>query len=108
MKYLTICDGGNVRSHALAFYLKSQHGREAIAVGRLCVSPETMMMMCSWADRIVLMQPHMITSVPDEHLQKCRTVDVGPDRYGIWIHPDLISQVVPAAAWLVENERPQV
>lgn len=104
MKYLIVCDGGNVRSNALGYHLKWQHNREAIAVGRLYMSPETMEMLTSWADRIVLMQPHMTESIPVEYVDKVIVADVGPDRFGIYIHPELNEMVVQAAQYLVDSE----
>lgn len=104
MKYLCVCDGGNVRSAALAFVLKQEKRREAIAVGRLCVSPETMRMLCVWADRIVVMQRHMTESILPEYAAKVRAVDVGPDRFGIFIHPELLPMVRTGVEWLLKEE----
>ncbi len=87
----------------MAFFLKYPHAQEAIAVGRYVASKETMEMLCNWADRIVVMEPHMIKNVPDAHLTKVKIVDVGPDRYGIWIHPELIPQVREAATKLMSE-----
>lgn len=89
-----------MRSHALAYVLHDLRGHEAIAVGRLRVSSETLEMMCSWADIIVLMQEHMKESVPPEQSHKIRVCDVGPDRFGVYIHPELLSMVHQAADWL--------
>lgn len=102
-KYLVICDGGNVRSAALATTLKLDYGQEAIAVGRLFVTPETMRMLSDWADKIILMQPHMIESIPDYNQTKCGVVDVGPDRWGIYIHPELNELVNNYATELVRE-----
>lgn len=104
MKYLIVCDGGNVRSNALGFHLKWHHNKEAIAIGRLYMSPETLEMMSNWADKIVLMQPHMSESIPASYHEKVVVVDVGVDRFGINIHPELNTMVSQAAQWLVEQE----
>jgi hypothetical protein len=100
-KFLCVCDGGNVRSYALAWVLHDQLGQEAIPVGRLRVSPETMKMMCEWADLIVIMQPHMEESILPEFKPKLLCVDVGVDRYGMWIHPELLPQAQDGAKWLL-------
>jgi hypothetical protein len=100
MKYLCVCDGGNVRSHALAYVLHDLKGHEAIAVGRIRVSAETMEMLCGWSDRVVLMQPHMIESIPNSHRSKVLVTDVGVDRFGIYIHPELLAMVNAGADWL--------
>lgn len=84
----------------MAYVLHDERGHEAIAVGRLRVSAKTLEMLCRWADTIVLMQPHMEESVPARFKRKLRCVDVGPDKYGVWIHPELLPQVRLGAAWL--------
>ena len=104
LKYLIVCDGGNVRSAALATTLKLDYGQEAIAVGRLYMSSETMVMLSNWADRIILMQAHMIESIPDFNQNKCGVADVGQDRWGIYIHPELNELVNNIAAEL-EKEK---
>jgi hypothetical protein len=81
----------------MAYWLHDHCSSEAIPVGRMRVSENTMAIMCNWADRIILMQPHMIESIHEAHHHKCKVVDVGPDRYGIWIHPDLLKQVQDAS-----------
>jgi hypothetical protein len=103
MKFLCVCDGGNVRSHALAFILKHEFRQEAIAVGRLYFSKESMVLLCEWADRIVVMQPHMEASIDPKFKDKLRCVDVGVDRYGIWVHPELLPQVKTGAEWLLNG-----
>lgn len=101
MKYLCVCDGGNVRSQALAYVLHDIHGHEAIPVGRLRVSKETMKVFSDWAECIVLMQPHMVESIPDENRHKVLVTDVGVDRFGIYVHPELLAMVHNAANWLL-------
>lgn len=89
-----------MRSHALAYVLHDLKGHEAIAVGRLRTSPETMDMLCGWAQRIVLMQPHMLESISENHRSRVLVTDVGVDRFGIYIHPELFSMASDAATWL--------
>lgn len=93
MKFLCVCDGGNVRSVAMAYALKMNE-QEALAVGRLYTTKETMDMLSSWADQIILMEPHMIESIDPMFHKKIIVCDVGPDRYGLYIHPELQVQVV--------------
>lgn len=101
-KYLVICDGGNVRSHALAYKLKWVYHQQAIAIGRLNSTPETIEMMCEWADKIAIMQPHMAESVPEKYHDKIVVIDVGPDRWGVHVHPELNEMVTQASHWLME------
>lgn len=100
MKYLCVCDGGNVRSHALAYVLHDLRGHEAIAVGRLRVKKATLEMLCIWADIVVLLQDCMKESIPEKHMRKVRVCDVGQDRWGIYINPELLGLVTQAADWL--------
>jgi predicted protein tyrosine phosphatase len=99
-RFLVVCDGGNVRSHGMAFVLKHYHNQEAVAVGRKFLSPESMWMFCMWADWIVIMETHMQESIPEEFHAKTLAADVGPDRYGVYVHPDLLKYVMDGAAWI--------
>jgi predicted protein tyrosine phosphatase len=86
MKYLCVCAGGNVRSVALAYVLKHElKGHEAIAIGGLTASKETVEMLCEWADFIVLMESHMTHFIQPKYNAKIKCVDVGPDVWGV--HP---------------------
>lgn len=104
MRYLCVCDGGNVRSYALAMILKMEFNQEAVAIGRLAMSEESIRTFCEWADWVVIMQPHMEESIPAEFKQKLLCFDVGEDRYGFYVHPELLPQVRFGAKWLVERE----
>lgn len=103
MKFLCVCDGGNVRSYALAYVLHDLRGQEAIAVGRMRVTQETMDMMCEWADTVVVMQPHMQESIKPIFHHKLKCVDVGLDCFGIYIHPELLPMVHKGADWLLSD-----
>lgn len=95
MKILCVCEGGNVRSRALAYVLHDLKGHEAIPVGVRWMSSETAHMLSAWADRIVVMQSHLAAHfavIPDAK-PKIRILDVGPDTYGLNISPDLMRQV---------------
>jgi hypothetical protein len=72
MKILCICEGGNVRSRALAYLLHDLMGHEAIPIGRRWASNATVHILCLWADRIAVMQPFMVESVPKEYHSKDR------------------------------------
>jgi predicted protein tyrosine phosphatase len=106
MRFLCICDGGNVRSRALAYVLHDLMDHEAIPIGRRWASHYTMRMLCEWADVVVVMQPNMIESVPHDLQHKVRCIDVGEDRYGLNISPDLIRQVTAGAEKLLATSPP--
>jgi predicted protein tyrosine phosphatase len=101
MKFLCVCAGGNVRSQALAYILHDLKSHEAIPVGHLRVSSETMKMMCEWADYIVIMQAYMLDHIDQAYHQKVKCIDVGEDRFGIYIHPELLEMVKQGADWLL-------
>jgi hypothetical protein len=90
-KWLTICEGGTVRSVALAFQLKD-HGQDALAGSWRWTGPETFKMLFGWADYIILMQEEFLEHVielPGFQIEKTHVVDVGPDTYGNPLHYDL-------------------
>ena len=57
-KVLCICEGGNVRSVAMAQHLK-EIGHEAIAIGYKYTSEETRKILYKWADRIVFLKDYI-------------------------------------------------
>ena len=101
-RFLCVCDGGNVRSHAMAVALKEK-GHDAVAIGRFSSSPETMSMMCEWAEKVVIMEPHMKESIPEEFHNKLHIVDVGFDRYGVGINPELRKQVEEGRFYMLQS-----
>lgn len=92
-RYLCVCDGGNVRSRALAYILHDLHGLEAVPVGRRWMSAETWRVFGEWADVIVIMEPHMIESVPASLRHKVTVANVGPDSYGLNLNPELMAKL---------------
>jgi len=97
MKFLCVCEGGNVRSHALAYVLHDLLGQEAVACGWRRVSAESLDHFCEWADFVVVMQEIFVERIPERYRKKVRVLDVGPDRFGIYIHPELLAFVKGAA-----------
>ena len=84
LKVLCICAGGNVRSVAMAQFIKELNGiyrsdnknlsYEAIAIGKVYTSDKTMKMLNEWANIIINMEdyiPFDIWGNPrDENLKK--------------------------------------
>jgi predicted protein tyrosine phosphatase len=95
MKYLCVCEGGRVRSGAMAWALKDV-GQDSLAVGWLATSAETLELLCKWADAIVVMQPVFIDKLQAKmapgtlDLRKILIVDVGLDVYGTPTHDALL------------------
>jgi predicted protein tyrosine phosphatase len=104
-KFLCVCEGGNVRSRALAYILHDLRGQEAISIGWRWASEETMSMLCDWADVIVIMQPSMSEKIHQRFWSKLKCIDVGQDNYGINIHPSLYQLVEEGARNLLEEVR---
>lgn len=88
MRILTVCQGGACRSVALANVLK-EAGHDALAVSHRYNSAPTILKLARWAERIVVMQPHMAKHVPAEHQEKVLVCDVGPDRWRNAMHDEL-------------------
>jgi hypothetical protein len=100
MKFLTICNGGVVRSVSMALRLKLL-GQDAIAASCDFNSPATLQYLGSWADYIILMQPRLFWLLPaevrDEHRGKIRVMNVGEDVWGDPLHPTLTELTDEAA-----------
>lgn len=92
-KFLCVCEGGNVRSHALAFLLHDKYQQEAVCCGWRRVSKETLDYFSEWADYIVVMQAEFSEKISAPYKAKVRVFDVGPDRFGIYVHPELLDMV---------------
>jgi hypothetical protein len=95
VKILTICKGGLIRSVALASVLRYKAGHDPIAYGVEKGTPETMRMLCYWADRVVLMQAEygdFVVQYYGTTFPLC-VCDVGPDIWSNPLHPDLQTKV---------------
>lgn len=53
-KWLVVCRGGNTRSVAIALLLKYKYGKDALAASIEKNSRETLFMLSSWADKILV------------------------------------------------------
>jgi hypothetical protein len=67
------------------------------------MSPETMEMLCGWAERIIITQPHMAESVPVAYHAKMAVADFGEDVWGMVIRPGLNDSADAYAAALVAS-----
>jgi hypothetical protein len=83
MKFLTICEGGAVRSVAFAAVIRWDFHQDALPVSAAKNSPETIAALCDWADRIVPMEAKFADVVPSAHKHKIKICDVGPD---VWFN----------------------
>jgi len=104
VKILTICQGGTVRSVCLARLLKDRdvkgRSNDALAASWQWNSPETLTMLGSWADRVIVMEPYMMDRIPPPIRHKAVVCDVGPDRFGHAQNPELMALCLK---WMEEN-----
>jgi predicted protein tyrosine phosphatase len=89
-KALSICQGGNSRSVALAYLLKYWYDVDALACSWEKNTSETMAMLCDWAETIFVMQPEFREFVPEQYRGKIQVIDVGEDRWFNGMDPDLL------------------
>lgn len=93
LKFLCVCAGGNVRSHALAYYLKSK-GHAAMPIGLDHFGKDELSPLVDWAD-YVLVVSHSLREkldriVRDDQRQKVAIINIGEDKWGPRIPPDLV------------------
>lgn len=100
MKVLCVCQGGNVRSVALATRLKQKHRVDALACGLEKNAPATVALLCEWADRIVVMETRFVGLIPECARWKVESCDVGPDRFHRADNPELQALIRPYATEL--------
>jgi len=74
MKILTVCEGGTVRSVALARVAK-QRGHDAVPLSSMWNKPETFAMLSEWAEKILYILPHQLELIPEEHREKAHFVE---------------------------------
>jgi hypothetical protein len=80
MKVLCICDQGNKRAVFTRFLLGHKH--EALAAGVKTNSPETINLLCEWADKILLAELNMREYIPENYWYKIdNRFEIGPDIY---------------------------
>lgn len=92
MRWVCVCEGGNVRSAGLAYRLKDIHKQDAIAVSWRWNTTETLRLLFEWSDYVVFMQPEFVDRIDSTLMtfqDKFRVVDVGLDRFRNPFHPDL-------------------
>lgn len=102
-RVLCVCQGGNVRSVALATRLKQKYRVDALACGVEKNSAETLTMLCEWADVIVPMSEPVSVCIPGQFARKMHICDVGPDRFGSPAHLELVDLAKRHAADVVKT-----
>ena len=96
MKVLCICQRGNSRSVALAYMFKDMLKHDAIAIGYETAGKDTRSILYQWAEQIIVVDSSLKDAVNDElpegYKSKFTVWDVGPDRYFLGFHPELLKQ----------------
>lgn len=91
-KILAICEWGNSRSVALAWLLKEQYHKDALACGICVVGPDTFKMLYDWAEMVIVTDARLTHPYFEQYSYKTEFWDVGPDVYFRGFDPDLIEQ----------------
>jgi hypothetical protein len=93
VKFLTICEGGIVRSVAMASVLRWDFGQDALPASGAKTPDDTLLMLADWADRIVVLEPRYVERIVKKHVSKIRVEDVGPDIWRNPFHPALVDKM---------------
>jgi hypothetical protein len=102
-KFLCICQGGMVRSAALAWQLKL-HGQDVLCASASLNAPSTLLLLWDWADYVVVMTPDALKELPkDVEGKPLWMVDVGEDRYGSPFHYALQQRIYPVVRQWAES-----
>lgn len=90
MKILCLCNGGICRSVSMAGVLKYEYQKDALAASLDKNTPETLHLLMTWAERIVVMERGLVQLVPEPHHPKLILVNVGHDRWENPMDDDLL------------------
>jgi len=95
MKFLCMCRCGNKRSVFTRYVLQGSGKHEAIACGYKYNTPDTIAMLCKWADRILLAEPEMKEHILAKYQTKIdEYFFIGPDNYPENIEGELKDTII--------------
>lgn len=98
-KFLTVCQGGQVRSVGMKFALTYRFKvGQAIAVGVEANSPDFIKSLSEQVDLVIVMDRTLCKSMPEG--VKYIVCDVGPDNFGNPFHSDLQAKI---DGWIIQN-----
>lgn len=120
MKFLCVCNGGNVRSVGLARQIKDSYGtytnfntalfrgikHEAIAIGIHCTTKETIKLLINWADKVIDLSDdeetrEMLKEMSNKKYFKCY---IGEDVWDNPYHPELKKKLKKIVEELLNEE----
>lgn len=108
MKVVCICRGGQVRSVAARYILSERFGfRKVLACGWEKNDHDTVEMLCRWADAILIVgsaKQWVVEGKVDWIFNETALIDIGPDVYHRYNHPELINILTPIIEAMVERE----
>ena len=78
-------------------YVLKHLGHDALAVSHKWNSPETIQMLCKWADKIIPMTTDFREYVPEDFRSKILDADVGIDKWANPLHPELMEACIAIA-----------
>lgn len=90
MRILCLCNGGICRSVSMAGVLKYEYKKDALAASLDCNTPETLYLLMTWAQRIVVMETSLVVHIPPDQTEKLVIVNVGHDRWKNPMDDDLL------------------
>ncbi len=104
-KVVCCCRGGQVRSVSVRNILADNYGfRKVLACGLEKNDAETLCYLFAWADVILVVgSPGLLEMAPLGYAHKTRHLDVGPDRWGHYGHPELREILRPMIERLVKG-----
>lgn len=108
-RVLCVCQGGNCRSVHLAYLLKYRYGVDALAIGFERNERETLDLLCTWADVIIVVQDEYKEVIASRFIEKTYVMDVGEDK---WFSPntellDLFDKKIKARVRSIDGSRVQ-
>ena len=88
IKILTVCNQGICRSVGTKRQLNRRGYKNVIAIGGANTSGETLMMLCDWADKILLAKPTHMLFLPDG-AKVDKRFTIGDDRWANSMNSEL-------------------
>jgi predicted protein tyrosine phosphatase len=81
VRILCSCSQGSNRSVTMAAIIRYVPEFDVLTVGLEVNTPETVEMLCAWADKILIPEPYLAAFIPKPYKAKVKFYDIGPDRY---------------------------
>lgn len=100
MRILCLCRSGRVRSHAMKVAVEFR-GHEALNAGVLKATPETLKLLCDWANLVLVAEEWMIDKL--DTTKPIINLDLGPDIWRTRVNDDLLKTVQKALKKVRKN-----